>query len=163
MTTATWVADLDAPAAVRDELQRLLATQGLKVPWVGLRRRVREEVDLVVRRAWQQLLREAFIAMTAEDDRHILPAAAPPTAPMRQRRASLPTPAQKTGAASSCAPRNSPSVGSRWCTKPSPSYLSYLSAYDDPLGLGDDLADALARHTQVLADLRESRAGCPAL
>ena len=43
MTTATWVADLDAPAAVRDELQRLLATQGLEVPWVGLRRRVREQ------------------------------------------------------------------------------------------------------------------------
>jgi hypothetical protein len=64
-----WVADLDAPAAVRDELQRLLATQGLEIPWVGLRRRVREEVDLVVRRAWQQLLREAFMAMTTEDDR----------------------------------------------------------------------------------------------
>lgn len=64
-----WIAELDAPPAVRDELQRLLATQGLAVPWAGLRRRVREEVDLVVTRAWQQLAREAFIALTVEDDR----------------------------------------------------------------------------------------------
>src|ERR687886_2502160 len=62
------VLPLDPPPAVRAELERVLAVEGLEPPWLGLRRRVRDELNLVRDQLWRQLAREAEGARATQDD-----------------------------------------------------------------------------------------------
>jgi hypothetical protein len=59
---------IDPPAAVRAELERILSVEGLQPPWLGLRRRVRQELNLVQDQLWRQIAREAEGARASRDD-----------------------------------------------------------------------------------------------
>ena len=52
---------------MRAQLERVLAVEGLQAPWLGLRRRVRDELNLVQDQLWRQLAREAEGARATQD------------------------------------------------------------------------------------------------